>query len=525
MKRLMISALTVLAGTAQAETRFAAIAFHDVVDARADRSDDAVTTDNLVRFFDWLQANGWTPVSAQQVKAAGEGGPPLPEKAILLSFDDGYKSFFTRVYPLLLAYNYPAVLALVDAWMDVPEGGMVNYGGTLRPRRDFLTWDEVRRMQASGLVEVASHSHDLHRVAISTREGNSAPSARTWAWDASRGRRETDAEHQERVRADLAKSFRSIEAETGRPPLAIVWPFGRHSGPAVLAAADAGFKLALNLEPELADASKPMGLARYYPTRDPDLGEIVANLAFRPVYAQTIRVACVDLAPLAAAADAASQDALLGKTIEDIRALGANLVVMDVGHIADGKLVSAWLPTQAAPMAADIFGRAARQIGTRAGVSVYARVPAGADALAADAARVAPIDGIAMAGSGVAAPPVGHAPSVDSVRAARDGDPSNPIAAAGATDPRLRLMLVQADSPAGPPAGVDLLMTTADPAAMQAAGWFSNGYSGRLILRLADGDAVRKAQMAGATGIALCPWDGSTSLAPIFSSASFPHRP
>ena len=56
--------------------------------------------------------------------------------------------------------------------MDQPLGSMVDYGGRPVPREYFLTWDQVRRMQASGLVEVASHSYDLHKTVLINRQGN-----------------------------------------------------------------------------------------------------------------------------------------------------------------------------------------------------------------------------------------------------------------------------------------------------------------------------------------------------------------
>ncbi|NBW63906.1 MAG: hypothetical protein EBR33_12480 [Synechococcaceae bacterium WB4_1_0192] len=49
-------------------------------------------------------------------QGAGLGKQPLPRKAVLLTFDDGYLSLYTRVFPLLLAYRIPAVAALVGEW-------------------------------------------------------------------------------------------------------------------------------------------------------------------------------------------------------------------------------------------------------------------------------------------------------------------------------------------------------------------------------------------------------------------------
>ena len=550
--RLLLAAGLMLAAVAAEAggTRLAAIAFHDVVDRREDRAEDAVTTASLVAFFDWLKAEGWTPVSAAAVRAAGQGGPPLPDKAILLSFDDGYRSVYDRVYPLLLAYRYPAVVALVGSWMDTPAGGTVDYGGRPLPRAAFVSWDEVRRMQASGLVEIASHSHDLHRVVPLNAAGNTAPAARAWRFDPLTGRTEDDAAHRARIRADLARSRQRIAEETGRPPALLVWPFGRFSGPALEEAAALGFTMALTLEPEAADARQPLTLGRYYPTRDPGLGEIADNLRFAPPRAPTVRLACVAMAPLAAATDPAARDALLGTLIEDVRALGATAVVLEAARTgSDGRLASAWLPTPLLPLEADLFGRVARQLGTRAGVEVHARLPlaealatlgeAGARAFAADIARAAPIDGLLIEGAASAVPAPASAPSPEAVRAARAADTSAAarlFAGAAAIDRRLRLTLVAPSAPpvgAPPHADAVLLPAAGHTPALATGGWLAGGNSGRVIQMLPPGPpaetraALRRLQQQGGTAAALCPWSPADTgaLAPDLSAATFPARP
>ncbi len=520
---LAAAGLVSLAGPAAAEgTRFAAIAFHDVVDTRAERTDDAVTTQSLVDFFDWLKAEGWTPVSLAQVEASARGGPPLPDKAILLGFDDGYRSFHERVYPLLLAYRYPAVLALVGSWMDVPAGGIVDYGGKPVPRERFVTWDQVRAIQASGLVEIASHSHDLHRVVPTTPQGNTGPAARSWRWIGADARYETDAEHRARIEADLRRSRERIAAETGKAPRALVWPFGRHSGPALEAARAAGFAFAFTLEPERADARQPMALHRYYPTWDPSLGILAWNLGFPAPRAETVRLACVDLTPMAALRGEA-QDDWLGGLIESVRRLGATDIVLDVGPRAQGVVTGAWLPGTALPLEADIFGRAARQLGVRAGVSVHARIPAGQDAaeLAAAAARAAPIDGLLFEpGPAGLAPPTAGQTRTD-IRAARSVDPGGAVgagfAAAAAIDPRLRLMV--AAPLAGPGPGTDRQLAPREAPGGQA--WLTPAHSGRLVVPAGTDPAA--VQRQGATALSLCPWDGKPLKG--FSAATFPWLP
>src|SRR5216683_5458742 len=81
--------------------RFVSIAFHDIVDRPDQLETDAVTGTMLAQFFDWLKGTGWTAVSLDDLAAAARGARPLPDKAILITFDDGYSSLYTRVFPLL----------------------------------------------------------------------------------------------------------------------------------------------------------------------------------------------------------------------------------------------------------------------------------------------------------------------------------------------------------------------------------------------------------------------------------------
>ena len=93
---------------------FVALSYHEARDDVRDYPDPyAVDTAALVRQFAWLRGNGYTPVSLDEIVAARKGGKPLPAKAVLLSFDDAYLSFYTRVYPLLREFRFPAVLAVV----------------------------------------------------------------------------------------------------------------------------------------------------------------------------------------------------------------------------------------------------------------------------------------------------------------------------------------------------------------------------------------------------------------------------
>ncbi|MEI6242601.1 MAG: polysaccharide deacetylase family protein [Chlamydiota bacterium] len=68
----------------------------------------------------------------------------LTKTQICLSFDDGYKDFYTVVFPLLQKWNIPATLAVPIEWIG---------------KASFCTWEDIIEMNKSGLVPIASHSY------------------------------------------------------------------------------------------------------------------------------------------------------------------------------------------------------------------------------------------------------------------------------------------------------------------------------------------------------------------------------
>ena len=122
---------------------FVAISWHNVEDEAADQRFMSVRTSALREQFAWLRENGYQPVSIAQIREAHRGGKPLPEKAVLLTFDDGYQSFYTRVYPLLKAFQWPALWAPVGSWIDTPPNQQVKFGDEMVARHYFATWQPV----------------------------------------------------------------------------------------------------------------------------------------------------------------------------------------------------------------------------------------------------------------------------------------------------------------------------------------------------------------------------------------------
>lgn len=355
---------------------FQVLCYHDVRDDPRDEPDRyTVSTSQLVQHFSWLKENGYQVVRVDDILAARRGGKPLPPKAVLLTFDDGYRSFRTRVYPLLQAFGYPAVLALVGNWLEVPAGSRVPYDDHAYAREDFLSWGELREMSASGLVEIASHSYDLHRGIAANPQGNTLPAAVTR--DFANGRYESEAAYRKRLQSDLLRNSDLLEKHLGKRPRIMVWPYGRYNEPSIEAARLAGMPITMTLDDDGAN-TPTLGLERIrrvLMSFNPTVKELAASLR-PPERPEPIRVMHIDLDYIYDA-DPEQQEANLSRLLDRVKAMGINTVYLQAyaDPDGDGAADALYFPNRHLPLRADLFSRAAWQLQSRAGVRVYAWMP------------------------------------------------------------------------------------------------------------------------------------------------------
>jgi biofilm PGA synthesis lipoprotein PgaB len=374
MLRRIFVLLVFLAAQAAGAQTYQVITYHDIkaVGASTVAADD-VSVRRLADHFDWLAANGYTVIAVQDLLDAQSGVKALPPKPILLTFDDAYASFYELAYPLLKAYRYPATLAVVGSWLE--NAGDVSYGDATVERGRFMSLAQLKEVAASGLVEIASHSYDLHRGIVGNAEGNTMPAATTLAYDTVSGSYETQAAYVERVASDLRRNSDFIERLTGKRPRVMAWPYGRYSGEAQRIAANVGMAITMNLddgENRIEDGLA--GIRRYYLKNDPTAAELASTLG--PQRGRPMRVMHVDLDYIYDP-DPAQQEKNLGLQLERIKAAGVTAVFLQAYADPDaaGVAHSLYFPNRHLPVKADLFGRASWQIATRTGARVFAWLP------------------------------------------------------------------------------------------------------------------------------------------------------
>lgn len=182
------------------DARYTVLEYHDFTENIEKSTDYTMTVDALRRDLDWLRGHDYATVLPREL-AAGQcdDGSPLPDKFVLLTFDDGYASNYLLAFPVLKEYGAKATISLITSRIDNGKPG-------------FLNWEQCREMAESGLVEFASHTHDFHIrdevLGIDRMDG------------------ETQEAYEARVFPDLERSIARIEEEIGQTPTAFTYPLG-----------------------------------------------------------------------------------------------------------------------------------------------------------------------------------------------------------------------------------------------------------------------------------------------------------
>ncbi len=367
------------AGQIHATDTFDAICYHGVRNIRqGDMSPDqfALDSQHLLTQFEWLYENGFHPISINDLLAAQKGEKPLPEKAVLLSFDDGYLSFYSTIYPLLRLYNYPAVFALVGSWLEGADDEPVQYGDEELLRSNFLSWPQIQEMQDSGLIEFASHSYDLHKGIPGNPQKNSQPSAITREYNATTQHYETDEKYLNRIHTDLARNSDLIEEKIGKRPRVMVWPYGAYSKETQKIAATLGMEFNLVLEDENQNQTTNLQtIYRKLIVANPDVSDFAYMLNRVPVPGPE-RMIHVDL-DYVYDDNPEQQKRNLDMLLDRVKEFTISTVYLQAfaDPDGDGNVDALYFPNRHLPVRADLFNRVAWQLRTRAGVKVYAWMP------------------------------------------------------------------------------------------------------------------------------------------------------
>ncbi|MCL6452699.1 MAG: polysaccharide deacetylase family protein [Alicyclobacillus sp.] len=116
--------------------------------------------------FAWLQQHHFHPINLGQLYAAFYNGYTLPPRPVVLTFDDGYESMYTKVLPLLEKYGFQATFFVVSGF---------THANPAENNRRFptLTVSELKALNQSPLVDIEDHTEhhqDLSKLSTSQQQ-------------------------------------------------------------------------------------------------------------------------------------------------------------------------------------------------------------------------------------------------------------------------------------------------------------------------------------------------------------------
>ncbi len=360
--------------TVQIGTDFIVLCYHDVSNAFAG-DPNGVSIDTFVTHLNWLRDNGYQAISIDDVMAARAGTKPLPPRAFLLSFDDGYLSFYDDVFPILKTRKLPAVFGIVTAWIDGTEDAVGDQTDPFFRKQQFVTWAQLKEMRESGLVEIASHSHNLHHGIPSNPQGNTQPAGITLRYLEKQAQYEDEASLRLRLRNDIAEARARIEKNLGVRPRVMVWPFGAYNQIGIEEANREGMMINFSLDTGLADVNDLNGIDRVLVGKNMTLAQFsyAVNAVSGNRIPEALRGIRLTLDEIAGDGEDAENEKL-GKLLERVKQLGVNTVFLDAHpkSVAGAQVSTAYFPSEVLTMKRDLFNRAAWQLRKRLGVEVFA---------------------------------------------------------------------------------------------------------------------------------------------------------
>lgn len=203
------------------------IMYHSILKSAKKQTKYIVTPSQLESDMLWLKSNGYTTVFIQDLINYVYNGTPLPQKPVVLTFDDGYYNNLTYLYPLLKKYDMKAVISIIGRYSE-------EYSNTLdlNPSYAHLTWDNIKELNASGLVEILNHSYNMHSTNV--RKGCKILSGESYN------------EYKTVLAADIMKTQELLGSNCGITPVAFTYPFGYMCNESEEIIKELGFKASLS---------------------------------------------------------------------------------------------------------------------------------------------------------------------------------------------------------------------------------------------------------------------------------------
>lgn len=216
--------------------------YHSVTEDESQINSVTITAERFEEQIKAMRGAGYQAVTYGDLSAYVERGEPLPEKPVLITFDDGYANNLTLAAPILERYGYSGTVAVVGCSI-----GKDVYKETGEPMTPHFSIEEAEPWIQKGIIHLVSHSYDLHQVP--ERDGDFCRD----------GAHPFPGENDWQFRAALREDFERLRAvtpdEEGQPCV-FTYPYGVHSELAEAVLRELGITVSVTTEPRIAEITR-----------------------------------------------------------------------------------------------------------------------------------------------------------------------------------------------------------------------------------------------------------------------------
>ncbi|MFZ5946280.1 MAG: polysaccharide deacetylase family protein [Bacillota bacterium] len=215
-------------------------------------NDEIITPVQFENQIKLLKDMGFSSVTVSELAEMMREGKMAEEKVFSITFDDGYESNYIYAFPILKKYNMKATINVVVK--TIQEETTAEFDPE---KLTHLSWEQMREMVDSGLIEFGSHTYNQHIYEVIDNK-KTAPALTNRVYLYKEQRFESDEEWRTRIFDDLLLAKAKMEHKLGYTPKVIAYPYGDYNQAVTEVAQAVGYEIGLTTNPGLTVADSPI---------------------------------------------------------------------------------------------------------------------------------------------------------------------------------------------------------------------------------------------------------------------------